>query len=92
MIPAPKVPKGGDFVTEGERAEFRATLSDHAGKDALSEKFFANRRDWKRARRLLFVRGDWVSAWRPLPVGRLRDGIHLDGFSILWVERCEVRA
>jgi len=54
------IPKGA-FVTEGERTEFRATLSDHAGKDALSEvaKFFANRRDWKRARWLLFVRGGW---------------------------------
>jgi hypothetical protein len=50
------------FVTEGERTEFRATLSGYAGKDALSEiaKFFANRGDRKRARWLLFMGGGWV--------------------------------
>ena len=55
------IPKGA-FGTEGERTEFRATLSGHAGKDALSQiaKFFASRGDWKRARWLLFMKEGWI--------------------------------
>lgn len=55
------IPKGA-FVTEGERTEFRATLSDHVGKDTLSQiaKLFANRGDWKRAKWLMFMGRGWV--------------------------------
>jgi len=29
---------------------------------------------------------------RAFTVGWLRDGFHLDGFAVLWVQRCVVRA
>lgn len=57
------IPKDA-FVTEGERTLFRTTLSEHVAgnKVALSRsvEFFANRRDWQRAKWLLFRRGGWV--------------------------------
>jgi len=52
------------FLTEGERTQFQATLSEHVGGISVavsrSVEFCANRGDWRRAKWLMFRRGGWV--------------------------------
>ena len=56
-----RIPKDA-FVTEGERTEFRATLSARVPGLALSQimGFLANRSNWRRLKWVLFRGGGWV--------------------------------